>query len=61
MAGEMAGWWDGVIYPVIFTVCIYSQTIRGMAKWPNGGMVKWRNGYLPTTFTVHANDDTDTF
>ena len=36
----------------------------GMAEWRNGGMAKWRDGrnrYLPTSFMVHADDDTDTF
>jgi hypothetical protein len=42
-----------------------------MVEWRNGRMAEWlakywdgRNGYLPTTFMVHANDtdtDTDTF
>ena len=35
-----------------------------MAEWRNGGMAKWRDGrnrYLPTSFMVHADDDTDTF
>jgi hypothetical protein len=40
-----------------------------VAEWRNGGMAEWlakwrdgRNGYLPTTFMVHADDtDTDTF
>jgi hypothetical protein len=45
----------------------------GMAEWSakilawelnwdeRGGMAEWRNGYLPTTFMVHADDNTDTF
>jgi hypothetical protein len=39
----------------------------GMAEWRNGGMAEWlakwrdgRNGYLPTSFMVHANN-TGTF
>jgi hypothetical protein len=35
-------------------------------EWLNGRMVEWQDGYLPTTFMVHAdnnddNDDKDTF
>ena len=36
----------------------------GMAELRNGGMAEWRDGrnrYLPTSFMVHADDDTDTF
>ena len=45
----------------------------GMEEWRNGGirgtidsggMAGWRDGrnrYLPTSFMVHADDDTDTF
>ena len=43
----------------------------GMAEWQNGGMAEWwnggrmaewsngGNGYLPTIFMVHANNDDD--
>ena len=28
-------------------------------EWSNGRMVEWRDGYLPTTFMVHADDNDD--
>jgi hypothetical protein len=58
MAGKMVGWRDDVIYPAILQYHTYSQM-------RNGRMAECSNGYIPTTFMVHAaaaaDDNTNTF
>jgi hypothetical protein len=50
----------------LYVSCRYIHRNRsngGMAKWRKAGLqgtAEWRNGYLPTTFMVHADDTDDT-
>jgi hypothetical protein len=43
--------------------CVGIQLGPNVAKWQkersNGRMVEWLDGYLPTTFMVHADDNND--
>jgi hypothetical protein len=52
-------WWNGLQKYLRGNSIGTTNVAEWQKEWSNGGMVEWRDGYLPTTFMVHANNNDD--